>query len=212
MALFSIGRDTGEQANRIYELESVVAAIQRSQAVIEFNLDGSIITANDNFLRTMGYGLGEIQGRHHSLFVDPTFAAGAEYRDFWQRLNAGEFLAGKYRRLGKAGREIWIQATYNPVFDRQGKPAKIIKFATDITAAEIERLGNEREREAMRQEQDEIVTALADSLQRLAQGDLTVRIDAHFDARHARLKADFNAAVDSLRDAMGAIAEAAGGM
>lgn len=106
MALFSIGRDTGDQANRICELEGIVAAIQRSQAVIEFNLDGSIITANDNFLRAVGYGLGEIQGRHHSLFVDPAFAAGAEYRDFWQRLKAGEFLTGKYKRVGKGGREI----------------------------------------------------------------------------------------------------------
>lgn len=212
MALFSIGRDTGDQANRICELEGVVAAIQRSQAVIEFNPDGSIITANDNFLRTVGYGLGEIQGRHHSLFIDPTFAASAEYRDFWQRLNAGEFLSGKYRRVGKGGREVWIQATYNPVFDRHGKLAKIIKFAADITATEIERLENEREREAMRQQQDEMISALADSLQKLAQGDLTVRMSAQVDERYARLKADFNAAVDSLRDAMGAIAEAAGGM
>ncbi|MFY8210140.1 MAG: PAS domain-containing protein, partial [Caulobacter sp.] len=203
MALFSIGREASDQAGRICELEGVVAAIQRSQAVIEFNLDGGIITANDNFLKTMGYGLGDIQGRSHSLFVEPGFAASADYREFWRRLNAGEFLAGKFRRLGKGGREVWIQATYNPVFDRHGKLTKIIKFATDITEIEIERLASERERDAVRQEQDEVVTALADSLQRLAQGDLTARIDAQFDERYARLKADFNAAVDSLKDAMG---------
>ncbi|MDR7229437.1 methyl-accepting chemotaxis protein [Caulobacter sp. BE264] len=212
MALFSIGREASDQASRICELEGVFAAIQRSQAVIEFNLDGSIITANDNFLRTVGYGLGEIQGRAHSLFVDSDYAASADYRDFWRRLNAGEFLAGKFKRVGKGGREIWIQASYNPVFDRHGKLTKIIKFAADITEIETERLESERERDAIRREQDEVVSALAASLQRLAQGDLTARIDAHFDERYARLKADFNAAVDSLTQAMGAIAEAAGGM
>ena len=212
MAFFSIGRDSSDQANRICELEGMIAAIQRSQAVIEFNLDGTIITANDNFLRTVGYGLAEIQGRSHSLFAGPDLAATSEYRDFWRRLNAGEFITGKFRRLGKGGREIWIQASYNPVFDRQGRLTKIVKFAADITETEMDRLESERQRDAVQREQETLVAALAESLQRLAQGDLTARIEAEFDARYAKLKGDFNAAVDSLKDAMGAIAAAAGGM
>jgi len=212
MALFSFGRDDGDTANKIADLEAIVTAIQRSQAVIEFNLDGAIITANENFLKTVGYGLSEIQGRKHSLFVDSAYAASGEYQEFWRRLNTGEFFSDKYRRLGKGGREIWIQASYNPVFDKHGKPVKVIKFATDITALETERRQVEAERKAIQDEQDHVVSVLAQSLTGLARGDLTARIDAQFDGRYAVLKQDFNAAVDSLRDAMGAISEAAGGM
>ncbi|MET3665671.1 methyl-accepting chemotaxis protein [Caulobacter sp. 1776] len=212
MALFSLGRDAGENAARVADLEGIVAAIQRSQAVIEFNLDGSIITANDNFLKTLGYSLSEIQGRSHSLFVDSAYAASGEYREFWRRLNAGEFFADKFQRVGKGGREVWIQASYNPVFDKHGKPVKVIKFAADITATEIERAHAEAEREEVAREQDHVVSVLADNLGRMASGDLTARIEDHFHGRYGQLKTDFNAAIDSLKDAMGAIAEAADGM
>ncbi|KOO81632.1 methyl-accepting chemotaxis protein [Stenotrophomonas maltophilia] len=120
------------------ELEAQVAALHRVQAVIEFALDGTILQANDNFLQAMGYRLEEIQGRHHSLFVDPEQARSAEYRDFWARLGRGEYDAGQYRRFGKGQREIWIQASYNPVLDRQGRPYKVVKFATDITAQKLQ--------------------------------------------------------------------------
>lgn len=116
------------------ELEAQVAALHRVQAVIEFDLDGTILQANDNFLQAVGYRLDEIQGRHHAMFVEPALAQGQEYRDFWARLGRGEFDAGQYRRLGKGGREIWIQASYNPVLDGNGRPYKVVKFATDITA------------------------------------------------------------------------------
>jgi methyl-accepting chemotaxis protein len=212
MALFSFGREDGDASARILDLEGVVAAIQRSQAVIEFNLDGTIITANENFLKTLGYSLSEIQGRKHSLFVESEYGASGDYREFWRRLNAGEFFADKYKRLGKGGREVWIQASYNPIFDKAGKPVKVVKFATDITAMETERAAVEAERKAAQDEQDHVVSMLGQSLERLARGDLTARIDAQFNGHYARLKEDFNAAVDSLRDAMGAIAEAAGGM
>ena len=112
-------------------------AISRSQAVIEFNLDGTVISANDNFLKTLGYSLEEIQGRHHSLFVDPTYAASGEYRDFWAALNRGEYRAGEFRRVGKAGKEVWIQASYNPVLDQTGKAIRVVKFAADITAQKL---------------------------------------------------------------------------
>ena len=116
------------------ELEAQVAALHRVQAVIEFDLDGTIVQANDNFLQALGYGLDEIQGRHHAMFVEPAHAQSMEYRDFWAKLGRGEYDAGQYRRLGKGGREIWIQASYNPVLDSQGRPYKVVKFATDITA------------------------------------------------------------------------------
>ncbi|HFT6993742.1 TPA: methyl-accepting chemotaxis protein [Stenotrophomonas maltophilia] len=120
------------------ELEAQVAALHRVQAVIEFALDGTILQANDNFLQAMGYRLDEIQGKHHSLFVDPELARSAEYRDFWARLGRGEYDAGQYRRFGKGQREIWIQASYNPVLDQQGRPYKVVKFATDITAQKLQ--------------------------------------------------------------------------
>ncbi len=111
-----------------------VAAINKSQAVIEFNPDGTIVTANENFLKTLGYSLGEIQGKHHSMFVEPAMRDSAAYREFWTKLNRGEFQAAEYKRIGKGGKEVWIQASYNPLLDRNGKVYKVIKFATDITA------------------------------------------------------------------------------
>jgi methyl-accepting chemotaxis protein len=113
------------------------AAISKSQAVIEFNMDGTIITANQNFLDTLGYRQEEIQGKHHSIFVTPAERDSAEYRSFWANLNRGEYQAAQYKRVAKGGREVWIQASYNPIFDRGGKPCKVIKFATDITAQKI---------------------------------------------------------------------------
>ena len=114
-----------------------VAAISKSQAVIEFNLDGTIITANDNFLAALGYRLEEIRGQHHRMFVLPAERESAAYRAFWANLNRGEFQAAEYKRIAKGGREVWIQASYNPVLDRDGKPRKVIKSATDITAQKI---------------------------------------------------------------------------
>ncbi len=120
------------------ELEDQVKALHRVQAVIEFHLDGTIVHANDNFLQTLGYTLEEIQGKHHAMFVDAEYAQSREYRDFWANLGRGEFDAGQYRRIGKGGREIWIQASYNPVFDSNGRPYKVVKFATDITAQKFQ--------------------------------------------------------------------------
>ena len=113
-------------------------AISRSQAVIEFNMDGTIITANANFLKTLGYTLEEIKGKHHGIFVDPAVRASAAYRDFWTILNRGEFQAAQYKRIAKGGREVWIQASYNPILDSRGKPCKVIKIATDITRQMID--------------------------------------------------------------------------
>jgi methyl-accepting chemotaxis protein len=123
-----------ETRRNLAESASIVAAIQRSQAVIEFALDGTILTANDRFLSVMGYEMAEIAGQKHKIFVEPAEAASAEYTQFWDSLRQGEFQAAEYKRLGKNGKEVWIQASYNPVLGSDGKPKKIIKFATDITA------------------------------------------------------------------------------
>ena len=117
--------------------KALADALGRSQAVIEFGMDGTILTANDNFLKALGYSLGEIQGKHHSMFVDPSERDSAAYRDFWAALKRGEYQAAEYKRIGKGAREVWIQATYNPVLDAGGKPVKVVKFATDITARKI---------------------------------------------------------------------------
>lgn len=119
------------------ELEAILSAIDRSQAVIEFKMDGTILTANGNFLNAVGYALHEVQGKHHSIFLDETQRQSAEYREFWASLNRGEYQAAEYKRYGKNGREIWIQASYNPILDAQGKPYKVVKFATDITAQKL---------------------------------------------------------------------------
>ncbi|MFC5068736.1 methyl-accepting chemotaxis protein [Flaviflagellibacter deserti] len=119
-----------EDADRAGQL----AAINKAQAVIQFTLDGIILDANDNFLATVGYSLPEVKGRHHSMFVEPTYGSSAEYAAFWASLKRGEYQAAQYKRLGKGGREIWIQASYNPIMDASGRPYKVVKFATDITS------------------------------------------------------------------------------
>src|SRR6056297_3363583 len=111
-----------------------LAAISKSQAVIEFDLDGTVLTANENFLDTLGYRLNEVQGQHHSNFVDEQTRQSAEYKEFWEQLRRGEFVAGEFLRIGKGGREIWIQASYNPILDANGRPQKVVKYASDITA------------------------------------------------------------------------------
>ncbi|WP_138760258.1 methyl-accepting chemotaxis protein [Modestobacter altitudinis] len=119
------------------ERQNQAMALDRSQAVIEFALDGTVITANRNFLDAMGYTLAEVRGKHHRMFVEPSTAASSEYADFWQRLGSGQFEGGVYKRLAKGGREVWLQATYNPILDDEGNPLKVVKFASDITVARL---------------------------------------------------------------------------
>ncbi|MCW0233269.1 MAG: methyl-accepting chemotaxis protein [Ferrovibrio sp.] len=119
------------------DLKAQFTAINRAQAIIEFTLDGKILTANENFLNAMGYTLAEIQGQHHSMFVTPAYRASADYKAFWAKLGRGEYEAAQYLRIGKGGREVWIQASYNPILDKRGRPYKVVKFATDITAQKL---------------------------------------------------------------------------
>ncbi len=121
------------QANNHLDYEAQVDAINKSFAVCEFDLDGTITNANENFLATMGYALPEIQGQQHSMFVDPVYRDGPAYKEMWAKLRRGEFLAAEFQRVGKGGREVWIQGAYNPIFDVNGVPRKVIKYAIDIT-------------------------------------------------------------------------------
>ena len=137
--IVKLASDITAQVQRAIDQEGQLAALNRSQAVIEFALDGTVLTANANFLEAVGYRLDEIRGQHHSLFVDASERTGEAYRSFWAELGRGEFKSGEFRRIAKGGREVWIQATYNPISDRDGVPIKVVKFATDITAQIHER-------------------------------------------------------------------------
>lgn len=147
---------------RTAEFEAKIDAISRVQAVIEFDLDGTILTANENFLNLMGYRLNEIQGRHHSMFTDSSVAGSAEYREFWAKLNSGEFVANRYRRLAKGNREVWILASYNPILCPDGRPQKIVKFASDITDAVQERLRRGEIQAAIARDLENISQAASD--------------------------------------------------
>ncbi|MCA0199806.1 MAG: PAS domain-containing methyl-accepting chemotaxis protein [Proteobacteria bacterium] len=137
-----------------------IAAIGKSQAVIEFDVDGAILTANANFLGALGYTLDEIKGRHHSMFVDAEMRDSAEYRQFWAALARGKYQAAEYKRIGKGGKEIWIQASYNPILDLNGKPFKVVKYATDTTAQVTARLRNERAQKSITRNLDDIAQAI----------------------------------------------------
>ncbi|MWV24149.1 PAS domain S-box protein [Methylobacterium sp. 2A] len=137
-----------------------LAALSRSLATIEFALNGTILDANPNFLAAMGYSLNEIRGRHHSLFVEPAFRESAAYLQFWECLRRGEYQTAEYKRIAKGGREVWIQATYNPVFNAAGKPTKIVKFATDITAEKLLALDLEGQIQALHRSQAVIAFSL----------------------------------------------------
>jgi methyl-accepting chemotaxis protein len=115
------------------ENESFIKALLRSTAVIEFDLSGTILTANDQFLRAVGYNLGQIKGKHHSIFCDPHYVASSAYKDFWATLNRGDFVSDRFKRVDSNGRTIWLEATYNPVYDTKGQLYKVVKFATVVT-------------------------------------------------------------------------------
>jgi methyl-accepting chemotaxis protein len=164
-------------------------ALSRAQATIEFTPDGHILTANENFLTTLGYTLGEIRGKHHSMFCDGQYAQSAEYREFWRSLGAGQFAADEFTRIAKGGRKVFIQASYNPIFDMNGKVFKVVKFASDVS------------------ERVRAVNELAEGLQSMADGDLNQTIDKPFIASLERLRTDYNASIGRLRSAMRAIAQ-----
>ncbi len=166
-----------------------LAAVSRAQATIEFTPEGKILAANENFLKALGYSLDEIVGQHHRMFIEPSEANSQRYLEFWTRLRMGEYVADEFLRIGKGGRHVHIQASYNPVFDPNGKIIKVVKFATDITG----RVQN--------------VEQLALGLTRLADGDLSQQIEQPFIPSLERLRTDFNSASQKLKLAMVAVAD-----
>ncbi|MBN8606908.1 MAG: PAS domain-containing protein [Caulobacterales bacterium] len=186
-----VATDITAEKQKNAEFEAKFTAISRAQAVIEFTPAGEVLTANQNFLDTLGYRLEEIKGQHHRLFVEPAYAQSAQYREFWETLNRGEYLAAEYRRFGKGGKEVWIQASYNPVFDLKGRVMKVVKFATDIT-------GRVR-----------AVNEVGSALARLAENDLAQRISGAFSPEFEKLRSDFNAALGQLQTTMREITQGA---
>lgn len=126
--------DVTQEVSRRHNEKAQLDAINRSQAVISFSLDGTILHANDNFLKAVGYTLAEIRGQHHQIFMDPSERDSEDYRNFWKALGRGEFQSGEFKRISKKRQEIWIQASYNPILDTNGKPVSVVKFASDITS------------------------------------------------------------------------------
>ncbi len=143
--------DVSDTVRAAADAQGQLDAINRSQAVIQFELDGTIITANENFLKTMGYTAREIEGRHHRMFVDPIERETKEYRDFWKSLSERVFLHRECRRIAKSGADVWIQASYHPIFDTTGKPFKVVKFASEITDTVKDRERHAKAQEAMRE-------------------------------------------------------------
>ncbi|XDD47968.1 methyl-accepting chemotaxis protein [Leptospira sp. WS39.C2] len=181
--------DITENKKRTQEYTSQIEAINKAQATIEFSVDGTILTANEIFLNTMGYSLSEIEGKHHRMFVEPTFSNSEEYKQFWASLARGEFQTAEYKRMGKGGKEVWLQATYNPILDLNGKPYKVIKFASDIT-----------DQKKLAIETSRIVDDLVIGLAALENGDLTQLITNHYEGGFAKLRDSFNNTAKKLVD------------
>jgi methyl-accepting chemotaxis protein len=172
-----------------------VVAIDKSQAVIEFETDGTIVTANENFLSTLGYTLDEIQGQHHRIFVDPADAASPDYTRFWETLRRGEFQADTFRRIHKDGSDVWIQASYNPIFDAAGNVTKVVKFATDITADVV-----------FKQRLEAGVNEMLGVVQAAANGDLTAAIETDGDDAVGQMANGLRELLSSLRATIAPIA------
>ncbi|WEZ82522.1 PAS domain-containing methyl-accepting chemotaxis protein [Rhizobium sp. 32-5/1] len=184
--------DITAQKLKAAEDEGKIGALSRAQAVIEFTPKGDIITANENFLSTLGYQLSEIQGKHHAMFCEPSYTNSDDYRRFWATLASGEFVADEFLRIGKGGKRVYIQASYNPIFDMNGKVFKVVKFATDVTT----RVGN--------------VDQLAGALNALSDGDLTQMLSVPFLPTLEKLRLDFNGASSKLRGTLQTISQNAG--
>ncbi|MDR3446174.1 MULTISPECIES: methyl-accepting chemotaxis protein [unclassified Dyella] len=188
------------------EYEGKVNAINKAQAMIEFDLSGHVLAANDNFLNALGYELDEIQGRHHRMFCEESYTASSAYADFWAKLNRGEFDAGRYKRLGKGGRVIWIQATYNPIYDGNGRLSKVVKFATDVTAqVELEESVKLRAADDQRK-----VEALLKTVRKAAEGDLTGEVRVEGSEPIDQLADGIQQMMSDLRSVIGKVVDSAG--
>jgi len=183
--------DADRCEKELAKLNKLMNAVSRSYAMIEFDPAGNVIDANDNILSAFGYTLGEVKGKHHRMFVEPEYAASSEYRQFWERLNRGDAVASEFKRFGKNGKPLWIQATYNPIPDDQGRTYKIVEFAVDITA-----------QKELQMASDSILAEVARVMDSVASGDLSRRIDVDFPGEFAKLRTSVNTTVDRLSSVM----------
>ncbi|AEG00559.1 methyl-accepting chemotaxis protein [Methylomonas methanica] len=190
--------DVSQEKRRNADYQGQIDAIDKSQAVIQFNMDGTIITANDLFLGVMGYSLDEIKGKHHGMFAEPGFAATSEYRQFWEKLNRGEFDTGEYKRVGKGGKEVWLQASYNPIMDLNGKPFKVVKYAADIT-----------EQTLTKQTLAQVFTEVGDVMNYVSEGDLNHKIVGDYEGVYLECKNAINNTIDKLDEIFRQVNESA---
>jgi methyl-accepting chemotaxis protein len=179
-----LGVDFGSDARRTMQ------ALNRSLVIIEYSPDGTVLAANEKFSEMAGYGAAEIVGKRHRMFVDRGYAESAEHREFWAKLKSGKFVAAEFKRVGKGGREIWIQASYNPIFDLNNQVTKVVKFATDVTGRVA------------------AVNQIATGLSRLAEGDLEQRMPTPLIPALEPLRVDFNASMEALEKSMAAVGAA----
>jgi methyl-accepting chemotaxis protein len=198
--------DITGQRLRNAEYMALVAAMGKAQAVVEFDMEGQLLSANENFLDLLEYELADVAGEHHRVFCEDDYAASAAYRKFWQKLNRGEFDAGRYKRLGNNGKVVWIQATYNPIFDLNGKPFKVVKFATDITEQVRLEQANAARGDAERRKVDGLLALVASA----ARGDLTGTVAVEGDEPLDQLAAGVLGMIGDLRGVIGGVVQAAG--
>ena len=213
--VMKVALDVTEAMRRNTSYRGQVEAVSRTQAVIEFHLDGTIVTANENFLKTVGYTLAEIKDHHHSMFVDKETRNSAAYREFWAALARGEYQSGEYKRMGKGDREVWIYGSYNPILDANGKPDRVVKFASDITATVHARNELQAHQEAERQRGIELEAKVRDMLsvvQMARDGDLTGVIEIDGNDAIGQMGTALRDFFTDLRQRVHAIARAAGSL
>jgi methyl-accepting chemotaxis protein len=187
------------------DFESQVTAINKAMAVIELGLDGTVLNANENFTRLVGYSLDELKGRHHRMFVDPATAESVEYSEFWRNLREGRYQPSDFKRYGKGGKQVWMRATYNPIMDLNGKVSKILKLAADVTEAKDAQAKQEalaREIEKNAQAADRFLEEAGEVLERVAARDLCARVEGEHEGAYERLKLLLNSAVENLDGAL----------
>ncbi len=177
--------------------EGQISAIHKAMGVISFNMDGTIRSVNDNFLNVVGYHREEVVGKHHRMFATPELAKSPEYVEFWAKLNRGEFDAGEYQRVGKDGKDVWLQASYNPIFDLNGNPYKVVKYASDIT-----------EQKHLQFAVQQALSATSIVMNALAQGDLTKLMDGEFEGEFALLQQAVNGSITKISSIVQDIIEA----
>ncbi len=186
--------DITARVKRDADYEGQLRAISKSQAVIEFNLDGTILTANENFLQTLGYQLSEVQGKHHRMFVESDYANTVEYRDFWDQMQRGDYQSGVFKRVASNGDDVWIRASYNPIMDASGRPYKVVKYAADIT-----------EQQKLTMTIKKVLEETQRALAALSKGDLSERMRGNFTGQFSDLQNTVNECFERLSSTMGDI-------